>query len=59
MVLNNTDLRKDQGVGDQDNVTSIPFQKTKRRDMGRRSRKDMQDGQDEMDTDGFTLFWMK
>ena len=55
MVTDNTDLRKDQGVGNQDDVTSFPVQKTKRRNMDRISRKDMQDGQEEMDTDGFTF----
>ena len=40
----------------QDKVTSVPLQKTRiRRNMGRLSRKDMQDGQEEMDTDGFIL----
>ena len=52
--MDNTDLRKDQGVGDQDNVSSIPLQKT-RRNMCRLSCKDMQDGQEDIDTDGFTL----
>ena len=32
--MENTDLRKDQGVGDRDNVTSTPLQKTKKKKHG-------------------------
>ena len=55
LVVDCTDPRQDQRMGNQNNVTSISFQKTKRRGMGRLSCKDMQNGQKDMDSDGLTL----
>ena len=50
-----TEVRKDQMVGSQDNVTSVPIQKTQRRSMGRLPYKNLQYGQEDMDTDGLAF----
>ena len=42
-------------VRDQDNVTSIPLQKTQRRNMGRLSCKDLQNGKEDMDAHGLAF----
>ena len=55
MVVDCTDPRQEQGVGDQDNVTSIPFQKTKRKIIGRLSCKAKEDGKEDTDTDALTI----
>ena len=42
-------------MGNQDNVTSIPLQKTQRRNMGQLPLWNVQYGQEDMDTDGLAF----
>ena len=55
VVLDPENSWQNQRMGDKDDESSIPLQKRKRRNMSWLLRKNLQSGQENMGTDGFTL----
>ena len=53
--MDHTNVGEDQRMGNQDNITPVPIQKTQRRNMGRLPYKNVQRGQKDMDTDALAF----